>query len=123
MNLNWKKAKALPVRCGVVIPKLDGSHVGQAFLDLFGCPLTKNGSIAHELNRRLGMARVDVATLPRVWKHSPLSIQVAAMQPPLQGIDFEPTKEKVEGFSPFLNDSFADSTAVSPAPAVCRSLP
>ena len=58
LSLDWKKVKALPARCDVIIPKPDGSHVEckHSFSYLVAL-LTSNGSIADELNRAFRHAR------------------------------------------------------------------
>ena len=67
-DISWaqffRHDKAPFVRCDVVIPKPDGSHVQcKHSLSYLSALLTSNGSIADELNRRLGMARADFADL------------------------------------------------------------
>ena len=74
LALNWKKIEALPVRSNPSLKGPDGTEIELKDAILYlGAMISGNGRITSELNRRIGMASADFATLSRIWNHSNLT--------------------------------------------------
>ena len=74
LAFNWTKLEVLPVRCAALLHTPDGSYVRQKeTMKYLGSTLSADGSVATEINARLGAARADFQKLSRVWANASIT--------------------------------------------------
>ena len=74
LQINWTKVELLAVRCAPALKNGLGSILPcKSSIVYLGASVDTSGSIQSELNRRIGLAYVDLNALTRIWNHANLT--------------------------------------------------
>ena len=71
MSLQYGKFHLVQVHCEGSLSRLDGAQLApETGMNYLGTILAESGRISSELSRRIGIAKAELETLSKVWRHS-----------------------------------------------------